>query len=50
MTEEELEELIENCPKLYHMAERGSWSSIEKQGLFSTSALLDLYGYTGEER
>ncbi|MEG6508184.1 hypothetical protein V6C03_04295 [Methyloligella sp. 2.7D] len=43
MTEEELEELIADCPTLYHMAERGSWASIKERGLLSTSALLDLY-------
>lgn len=44
MTEAELEELITNCPILYHMAERGSWKSIKQFGLLSTSALLDHYG------
>lgn len=43
MTEAELEELIINCPTLYHMAERGSWASIKQYGLLSTSALLDHY-------
>lgn len=43
MTEEELEELIADCPILYHMAERGSWEAIKERGLLSTSALLDLY-------
>jgi len=32
------------------MAEHGSWPSIQERGLLSTSALLDLYGTTGEER
>lgn len=43
MTDAELEELITNCPTLYHMAERGSWDSIKQYGLLSTSALLDHY-------
>jgi len=43
VTEAELEELINNCPVLYHMAERGSWESIKQYGLLSTSALLDHY-------
>lgn len=43
MTDDELEELITDCPTLYHMAERGSWASIKERGLLSTSALLDLY-------
>ncbi len=32
------------------MAEDGTWPSIEKHGLLSTSALLDLYGIAGRER
>lgn len=43
MTKAELEELITNCPTLFHMAERGSWGSIKQFGLMSTSALLDHY-------
>ncbi len=50
MTEGELAELIRDCPTLYHMAERGSWPSIQRHGLLSTSALLDLYGMQGAER
>lgn len=50
MTDDELAELIQDCPTLYHMAERGSWPSIRDHGLLSTSALLDLYGVTGNER
>lgn len=50
MTEDELAELMRDCPALYHMAARGSWSSIRKHGLLSTSALLDRYKVTGAER
>ena len=50
MTEAELAELIRDCPTLYHMAERGSWPSIQRHGLLSTSALLDLYEIGGAER
>lgn len=50
MTELELEELLEHCPTLYHMAERGSWTSIRKNGLLSTSALLDFYSVQGRDR
>jgi hypothetical protein len=32
------------------MAEDGSWDSIRKHGLLSTSSLLDLYGYAGKAR
>lgn len=50
MTENELRELLADCPVLYHMAERESWRSIQRHGLLSTSALLDLYGVEGEAR
>ena len=50
MTEAELEELLTDCPTLYHMAEDGSWPSIRERGLLSTTALLDLYGVTGAAR
>jgi hypothetical protein len=47
---EELDELLVDCPMLYHMAEHGSWPSIRDRGLLSTSALLDLYEVNGPER
>lgn len=50
MTDEELDELLRDCPVLYHMAERGSWPSIQRHGLLSTSALLDLFEVHGERR
>lgn len=50
MTNEELRELVEDCPVLYHMAEPGSWPSIRDQGLMSTAALLDTYGINGARR
>jgi len=50
VTEAELNELLEDCPTLYHMAEQQSWPAIQKHGLLSTTALLDLYGITGAER
>jgi len=46
----EIEQLIELYPQLYHMAECGSWASIENHGLLSTSALLDLFQYQGPLR
>lgn len=45
-----LDEFVNRYPELYHMAEAGSWPSIRQHGLLSTSALLDLYGYTGRCR
>lgn len=50
MTSEELDELLADCPILYHMAERGSWPSIKRRGLLSTSALLDSYEISGSRR
>jgi hypothetical protein len=44
------EELIRHYPRLWHMAEDGSWDSIREHGLLSTSSLLDLYGYSGKAR
>ena len=42
--------LLADCPRLFHMAEAGSWPSIRERGLLSTSALLDLHGVAGEAR
>ena len=44
------DEFIGHYPKLYHMAELGTWESIRKHGLLSTTALLDLFEISGEER
>ncbi len=45
-----VEEFCATYPRLYHMAEASMWPSIQRHGLLSTSALLDLYGITGTER
>lgn len=37
-------------PRLFHMAEAGSWASVERRGLLSTTALLDLFEVTGTRR
>ncbi|MEF2070182.1 DUF7002 family protein [Consotaella aegiceratis] len=50
VTNGELQELVEDCPVLYHMAARGSWPSIQEHGLLSTTALLDLFEIAGEAR
>jgi hypothetical protein len=50
VNEAELNELLRDCPTLYHMAERESWPAIREHGLLSTTALLDRYGITGAER
>lgn len=50
MTADELKELVDDCPTLFHMAALGSWPSIQENGLLSTTALLDRYKITGEAR
>jgi hypothetical protein len=44
------DELSERFPFLYHMAQLGSWPSVERHGLLSTTALLDLFEVRGDER
>ncbi|MES2178016.1 MAG: hypothetical protein V4550_09145 [Gemmatimonadota bacterium] len=39
----QIDDLIARYPRLYHMAEDGSWASIKRDGLLSTRALLDHY-------
>ncbi len=43
-------DVIKNRPRVYHMAHRTSWPSIQKHGLLSTTALLNLFEYEGPER
>lgn len=44
------EVLTKRFPRLYHMAEVGSWPGIQRHGLLSTSALLDLFEVKGAKR
>jgi hypothetical protein len=44
------QKLWEKYPLMYHMAEFGSWPSIQKHGLLSTSALFDLFEWPRKER
>lgn len=44
------ERLWTQFPFLWHMAERGSWTSIRKNGLLSANALVDRYMVDGAER
>lgn len=37
------DKLVAMHPRLYHMAELGSWPSIERHGLLSTKALVELF-------
>jgi hypothetical protein len=43
-------ELIQHYPKAYHMAEFGTWDSIRRHGLCSTTALLDFFEISGKRR
>jgi hypothetical protein len=43
-------ELVATYPRLFHMAESGAWAGIQRHGLLSTSALLDLFEVDGELR
>ena len=45
-----IDDLIKHYPRLYHMAEAGTWDSIERHGLMSTTALLDLFEINGAQR
>jgi hypothetical protein len=42
--------IAERWPRLFHMTEAGAWPAIERNGLLSTTALLDRYGVTGAAR
>ena len=42
--------LIARYPRLYHMAEAGTWPDIKSKGLLSTSAVLDRYKIQGAGR
>jgi hypothetical protein len=39
----EVRALIDEHPRLYHMAEAVTWPSIQAHGLLSTAAIVDLY-------
>lgn len=45
-----IEDFAVRYPILYHMAEAGSWPNIKRDGLLSTSALLDKFEVRGERR
>lgn len=46
----DVDDLVSRYPRLYHMAEDGSWPSIRRHGLLSTSALLDRCSVSGPLR
>ncbi len=43
-------QVIDRYPCIYHVAGAGTWPSIQRRGLLSTSAALDALGITGERR
>lgn len=44
------QELAEEYPRLYHMADGSSWEGIQRHGLLSTESLLDLFEVPAESR
>lgn len=50
MTKDDLEEFFENSPNLYHMAQPGSWSLIEKLGLLTTNQLLEKFEIPDDQK
>ena len=50
MNEQQLDSVLTRSPRLFHMAELGAWDGIRRDGLLSTSALLDLYEVHGGTR
>ena len=46
----DIDRFVSVHPKLFHMAEQGTWHSIQRYGLLSTTALLDLYEITSRRR
>jgi hypothetical protein len=45
-----IDELASTYPHLYHITSEGSWPGIQRHGLLSTEALLDLFGIDGDLR
>jgi hypothetical protein len=43
-------DLIRGFPRLYHMAHEDAWDGIQRHGLLSTTALLDLFEIQNPER
>ena len=50
MTSFTIADFLDLHPRLYHMTSDGVWPSIQRHGLLSTSAILDLAGYDGTQR
>jgi len=45
-----VDQFILRYPRIYHMANAGTWESMRCRGLLSTTAILDLLGIAGDER
>lgn len=45
-----VETLISRYPVLYHMAEFGSWTNIQREGILSTRAILDCANLSAADR
>lgn len=45
-----IDEFCSHYPRLFHMAQAGSWESVKKHGLLSTAAILDLFEVPRDER
>lgn len=46
----EPEEFVDTYPRIFHTGHPNAWEGIRRYGLLSTSALLDLFGVSGERR
>ncbi len=46
----EVERIVQRFPRLFHMADKDAWPSIQRHGLLSTTALLDLFEIKGKAR
>ena len=44
------DQFVHHYPRLYHMAEYGTWDSIQRHGLLSTAAILDICEIQGQRR
>jgi len=46
----DVEDFIDRYPTVFHMAAEGAWPHVRRNGLLSTTALLDRYKVTGDRR
>ena len=50
MTGFTVHDFLDLHPRVYHMTSDGAWASVQRHGLLSTSAILDLAGYDDSQR